>query len=239
MYRFGRVAQLVGLNSIPVIGVAFGDWSNATALALYWCETVILVFLVSIRIHVHRITTRKRGHFVEKRMKTGQFSSRSGGIGHFGTSFLFFALILSVFNAIFLGWAIGDERVGAIDRQQLKQGLLAAAILLTVGLVMDLATIRKRPFAWIKAMSSGILRRVFLLYLVMIVGAILAAAIDLPRGVLLAFVLLKLWVDIGAQIPALQPKPTEKQQKLAAAEEQRFQGRPIPFEDALIQRYDG
>jgi hypothetical protein len=239
MYRLGRIAQLVGLNAIPVIGVAAGNWSNATALAVYWCETIILVFLVSVRIHIHRVTTRKRGHFVEKRVKTGKFSSRAGGIGHFGTSFFAFALLMSLFNAIFLSWAIGNERLGAINGTQLKQGVIADTILLVLGLAMDLAVIRKRPFAWIKEMSGAILRRVFLLYFIMIVGAVLAIALDLPRGVLLAFVLLKLWGDISAQIPALRPKPTEEQQKLAAAEEERFSGRPIPFKSALIQRYDG
>ena len=43
MNRLARLAQLVGLNAIPVIGVSFANWASPTALVLYWCETVMLV----------------------------------------------------------------------------------------------------------------------------------------------------------------------------------------------------
>jgi hypothetical protein len=57
-----HVAQLAGLNAVPVLGVLGGAWSSATALALYWCETVLLSMLIAVRIELHRHATHKRGH---------------------------------------------------------------------------------------------------------------------------------------------------------------------------------
>jgi hypothetical protein len=240
MFRFGRLTQLVGLNSIPVLGVIYGGWSNPTALALYWCETVMLILLICVRISVHRITTHKRGHYVEKHIKTTTSGKMRSGIGYFGTNFFWFGLIVCLFNAMFLSWAIGDQALDTINKAQLKQGVIAAAVMLTLGLVMDLAGISKRPFAWIKQMSTGALWRIFLVQIAIVLGVIGAKFFGLSRTTLLAFVALKLYTDIVAQIPSLQnQKRTPEQETLARSEEERFSGKPIPFESALIQRIDG
>lgn len=239
MNRLVRLTQLIGLNSIPVVGIIYGGWSDPTALALYWCETVMLAVTVSARIHVHRRMTRKRGHFLEKRVRTTERGRTVSGVGHFGTSFFVFSIVLSVFNAMFLSWAVGEERMNAINGAQLKQGVLAAAALLILGFFIDMPGIRQRPFAWIRQMSTSVLWRVFLVQFAIILGVMGAQALDLPRATLLAFVGLKLYTDVVTQIPALASKADSEQRKRAAAEEERFTGRPIPFAHALIQRVDG
>src|SRR6185295_3720279 len=68
--RLIRAFQLVGLNSVPVVGVLAVGWSDGTALALYWCESVLGALLVALRIRLHRKATNKRGHYVETKTTT-------------------------------------------------------------------------------------------------------------------------------------------------------------------------
>src|SRR5215470_7196700 len=72
MNWLARLSLLFGLNAVPVVGVARAGWTNATALVLYWCETVILVLLVALRIRLHRRWTNKRGHYCETLVKITQ-----------------------------------------------------------------------------------------------------------------------------------------------------------------------
>ena len=69
MSWLARLSLLLGVNAVPVVGVAGAGWTNATALVLYWCETVILVLLVALRIRLHRRWTNKRGHYCEGLVK--------------------------------------------------------------------------------------------------------------------------------------------------------------------------
>lgn len=98
MRRFPRLLQVLGVNSVPVVGVLAADWTEATALALYWCENVMVTFLVGLRIGLHRRATAKRGHF-----ETGPLASASVSSG----ATAFFAGFKSLADlSTFLG---GDE----------------------------------------------------------------------------------------------------------------------------------
>jgi hypothetical protein len=58
----GRGLSILGVNAVPAAGYLGGGWSGATALAFYWCETVLIAALVAARIALHWRLTRKRGH---------------------------------------------------------------------------------------------------------------------------------------------------------------------------------
>src|SRR2546422_11697790 len=131
MNRFLRLTQLVGVTSVPVLGVTWAGWTNATALVLYWCETLILVLLVAARIHIHRIATKKRGHYCEIRMNTttnGTTKTRTK-IGYYGTSFLVFSIAFWIGSGIFLGKVVSDQQV---DVDQIKGALPITAPFLTI-----------------------------------------------------------------------------------------------------------
>ena len=250
--RLGRLTQLVGLNSIPVAGAIFDGWSNATALAIYWCETVIFVVLVFLRIHIHRMATKKRGHYVEIRGNSRK------KMGLFGTSFLVFSLIFCVGQVVFLNYALGDD-LKSIRRDDVILGIKAVTVFLALGFAIDLIGIRERPFAWIRNMSMGALWRVFLVQVAIIAGVIGTGMFGLPRVTLIAFVILKLYTDAASQLPQYDPEEApqwmqrlmgkefaeswradkRKQTDREAAEEQIFRGQPMPFEASLIQRTDG
>jgi hypothetical protein len=57
-----------------------GRVAHGTALALYWCESVIIALLVALRIDLHRRATNKRGHYVRVRISnTTSFGKRGLG----------------------------------------------------------------------------------------------------------------------------------------------------------------
>jgi uncharacterized protein DUF6498 len=260
MKRLGRLTQLIGLNAVPVAGVAWAGWTNKTALALYWCETVMFIILVFIRIHVHRMATQKRGHYVEILVTStsGNARRRRNKVGYFATSFLVFSLAFSLGQLFFLGFATRDTG-DAVDRAKLIQGVEASAAFLFVGFVMDLAGIKERPFAWIRNMSMGALWRVFLVQFAIIIGAVGSTMFGWPRATLIAFVFLKLYTDATSQLPQYDPKEApqwtqrifgkgfaefwradkQKETEREAAEEQKFTGTPMPYEASLIQRSEG
>ncbi len=76
MGRIVRLLQVVGVNSVPAFGVFAAGWTATTALALYWCENVLVILLVGLRLWLHRRSTHKRGHW-EAPLLSGTFSSFS------------------------------------------------------------------------------------------------------------------------------------------------------------------
>ena len=48
---------MLGVNSIPIVGVLVGDWSPATALSVYWCENLIAALLIAARLALHAAGT--------------------------------------------------------------------------------------------------------------------------------------------------------------------------------------
>ena len=253
MNWLARLSLLFGLNAVPVVGVARAGWTNATALVLYWCETVILVLLVALRIHLHRRWTNKRGHYCEVIVKT----TRSGSsktqtrIGYFGTSFIIVALMFAIIQAVFLSTILYKAQLwDTITFAQLKQGIAATAVFLCLGFFMDLKGLRERPFAWIEGMSKAVLWRVFLVQIVIICGVVGSSWFGLPRATLITFVVLKLYTDATAQLPQYDPAEApawmvrlfgnsfaqywraEKHDKQAQAqaEEEIFDGKPMPLE---------
>ena len=154
MNRFLRLTQLVGVTSVPVLGVTWAGWTNATALVLYWWETLILVLLVAARIHIHRIATKKRGHYCEIRMNTttnGATKTRTK-IGYYGTSFLVFSI------AFWIGRPV--EMVNASDRPLMVLPLrVAAAITLTgVGMVPEATVVLTLPLLSLVALVGRTVR---------------------------------------------------------------------------------
>ena len=245
MNRLFRAAQLVGVNSVPVAGILFSGWDNGTALALYFCENLVMIVLVSLRITLHRHLTNKRGHFVEQRTSTNGGRSWKKSIAKYGSTFLLTAVVFSAAEAVFLGAFMAGESWN-IDRTALENGLAFTTAFLLLGFFIDLATMRQKSFGWIRAISEGTLGRVMMIFLTMIIAFVVIASLKLPRSVFVVFAVLKLWSDIAVQLPTYDPDEApgwmvrllgrgfadyfrkEKQDRLAAEreDEEPFDGRP-------------
>jgi hypothetical protein len=148
--------------------------------------------------------------------------------------------------------------VDKVSFMQLRQGLAATAVFLCLGFFIDLTGLRERPFAWIRDISNAMLWPVFLVQIVIIGGVIGSSWFGLPRTILIAFVILKLYTDATSQLGQYDPSEApawtvrlsgdsfarywraakHEDQARAAAEEEMFEGKPMPLEKTPNRRTD-
>jgi hypothetical protein len=210
MNHLNRLAQLVGINAVPFFGVVWSDWSDATAIAFYWCETALVVAFVSFRILLHRHLTRRRGHWVEMKVSTngGPFRTRATT---FNASFLMASIAFGAGNLIFLFVMLvlfGDRTGGgAIDVDALRVGVLTALGIVAAGFVLDLPGLGARPFGFVRAASEGALARVFVLYAALFAGTVAAVLADRPGVLFSVFFGLRLLTDVTSYFRHAPPLP--------------------------------
>lgn len=253
-----HVAQLAGLNAVPVAGVLAGGWSSATALVLYWCETLLLLALIAVRIEWHRLATHKRGHYVAMQVTTvtrGVKSTRTQAI-LYSVVFAFAGVIALVAQGVFLFFVLNKGGLlPAVDRADLVAGLRATAALVALGFLIDLPGLRERPFGWVDAISLRVLRRMFVVQVAVMVGFVAVGWFAAPQALLVAFAVLKLLTDLGSQLPEVNPreapawmvrwlgpgfadhwrKERRAEDTQAALQEERFAGVPMPAKASSLQ----
>jgi len=253
MDRLGRLAQLIGLSTIPLAGVFWRSWSDATALAFYWCETALVVVFVAFRLILHRRRTKKRGHYVEQKTSTDGGPAKKGTTTY-NAAFLTTAAGFSFGNLVFLLALLGlfNDRVGGgeVDLQAVGQGMLVACAFVLVAFAIDIPRIEERPFAWARMTAEAALRRVFIIYAAIFIGVFCAVIFDLPRALFAVFFGLRLLTDITSNFKQYDPDEpprwmrrfvkdwpryetewrTEKTARLAreAADEDPYRGIPSP-----------
>jgi len=190
MDRFVRLAQLIGLNSIPLAGVFWRNWSDGTAIAFYWCETVLVLLFVFLRTIIHRrISGNTRGY------PFGYFLMAIA----FGTANL-------VFLAVILGLFPQNVGAGEIDFHAMGQGLLLSLGFLAVGFLVDLPGLAQRPVKWIERMAEGAFGRVAIITVAIFIGLFLAVVLGIGRALFWVFFGLKLLADIEAQFGRFRPR---------------------------------
>ena len=204
----GRVAQALGLNSVPALGLFGAGWSAGTALAVYWIESLMVIVLVSARIVLHRRWTRKSGHWhagVQTLHRSGKLVERRS-ITHL-QSYLGVAIPFTLVHGLFLSALLflvfrdnpeNDYRVSMPD---LRDGVVGVAILLALGFLLDLIGLRSRPFRWIERGTERALGRVFVVHLTIVLGMFATVWTDGPSGLFVVFIGLKTLYDIGSVMP--------------------------------------
>ncbi|MBA4372881.1 MAG: hypothetical protein C0402_08450 [Thermodesulfovibrio sp.] len=205
MNRIFQILQLGGLNSILLIGVVRAGWSDGTALALFWCENMLMLPLISLRIYLHRKATNKRGHYVEEQVKHG------GGLVTrrtitFNNNYLTIIGAFTVAEGVFVALIIFMINKASIDLESVRQGVTAAAAFMLVGFGLDLIGLNKRPFAWIRSLSDVSLRRVVLLFFTIMLGMPLIAWLDRPKLIFGIFGSLKLFFDMAGLFQDFDPE---------------------------------
>jgi hypothetical protein len=263
MHRLGRSIQLVGVHAVPVVGVFWGDWSDATAVAFYWCETAIVVFFVALRLVLHRRATNKRGHYVETKTSIDGGPWKKG-VTTYNKSFLTTAIAFGVGNLIFLAVLLGlfASRLGGgeVDLDELKRGVAIAALIVAGGFAIDLAGLRERTFASLRLQAEAALWRVFVIYLAIFIGVFCAVVLDLPRALFVTFIGLRVFTDVASMFKQYDPERppwwvsrfvkdraafedewrTEREARLRGQEEdeQPFLGRPSRSPGVAVSRKD-
>ncbi|HVT05386.1 MAG TPA: DUF6498-containing protein [Thermoanaerobaculia bacterium] len=192
MNRFGRLTHLVGFNAIAITGVFFRGWADGTAVALYWCESLIFVLSVSILVALHRRLTNKSGHFFRR--------------GTYNKSFLTTSFVCVLIQIPFLFTLLGLFGVGGgVDLHSLAGGVAGAAVFVLIGFVISLAGLRDRPFAWVKQATDFALWRVFVIFIAIFIGGFGGVVLNRPHTLVYAFTALRLFTDIVGQFPEYNP----------------------------------
>jgi uncharacterized protein DUF6498 len=210
-----QFAVALARNAIPVWGFLGQGWSPATTLVVYWLETLVGTLLIALRMEIHRHLTHFRGYSVEDGPATISVSSSGGAPKplHLGyiKAFLVGALAFVLVHGVFLFALVAlvlpeTPDGGTVDREALRQGALATSGFLALGFLVDLAGLRRRPFAWIRSMAEGAFSRIVIVHMTIIIGMIAAMLFHRARPLFTVFVGLKLLADISAHVPQWRPK---------------------------------
>jgi hypothetical protein len=191
------------INAVPIVGVLYYDWSATNVLVLYWFENLMIAIATSIRIVAHRVLTRKRGHW--RRGTIGGINVNEKPIR--STLLSEYALVAFVFtlaHGLFVGVIAymlttehPDDPMWQFSWLQLQRGIAAIGIMMGVELVVDIATMRSRPFAWIREYAQRRMSRILVLHLAIIFGMLAMAMTNSPFGILYVLIALKTLVDLG------------------------------------------
>lgn len=206
----GRLAQVLGLNSVPVAGMFGEGWSQGTALAIYWIEGLFVIALISLRVVLHRRWTKKAGHFqsavVTTRRGSGPAETKtvpSTLLSGYLTAAIPFTLAHGLFLALilflFLPKEFGPE--AGVSLEHLELGMIGVVVFLILGLVIDLVHLKDKPFRWIELVTQRALGRIFVVHMTIIFGMFAAAFFHAPTGFFLVFAGLKTLFDLGSAFP--------------------------------------
>jgi hypothetical protein len=212
--------QLIGLNSVPVVGIFVAGWDNGTAIALYWCETVIAVLLAGWTIRSHRLLRNLRGHHTQQRRSDDAGRTYKTTPTTYAKAFMTTACAFLAAEGVVVGLFAAD-----IDFAALAHGVEASAVCLLAGAVLDRVGMNARPFAWVRGLAQGTLWRVFLIFFAVFFGLFLAW-FDLPRGAFVVFAALKLYTDIATLVFPQYAAIDEEQRKQFAEDEEPYRGQP-------------
>lgn len=206
--RFFRVAQVVAVNAVLILGFFWGRWTAGTVLVLYWFENLVSSILVALRVYIHRKLTNARGHYglntSEARTKTtyGFAVKKKRSVGTILQGYLIFAFGFTVVHALFVAILVGAlPESAAFNPVEFREGALSIAVFLLLGFILDLGGIGQRPFLWITVITTMMYFRVIVIQFVLVLGVGLVAIFNAPSAAIGLFIILKLLVELlGTQI---------------------------------------
>lgn len=195
-----QVLLIIGINVVPVAGVALGGWNAGTAMVLYWFENLLNTLFITLRIYAHYKLTNKRGHYVEQltETRTRYKLTRMRKTSLFYKEFLMVSVVFTMAHGFFLGMLLvlsGAE----VNRAGLRNGILIVSALQALNFAGDLFGMKDRSFAWIKRMAGVALGRVALVHMAIIFGVLAGAiVISNPLAFFVPFAILKTLSDLAS-----------------------------------------
>ncbi|MCW1966809.1 MAG: DUF6498-containing protein [Anaerolineae bacterium] len=193
------------INAIPALGFLFGAFGTGNTMLIYWAENLLGGLMVAVRIWLHRRWTQKQGHYrAHVNTMTTTTTRRGGRVTQtrqirttFLAEFMLTHLVFTLAHGVFLVFLLFVMRV-LPDRQTWLPAIASMAFFQSIALVMDVVTLKYRPFAWVKRLANGALGRMALVHLALIFGVGLAAVIGKNELFFVPFAALKLLVDVGS-----------------------------------------
>jgi hypothetical protein len=190
MRRWTKLAEMLGVNSIPVLGVFAGDWTSSTGLAVYWFENLIAAALVTARLALHRRWQPPpvRGAAPVRLAKAP-------------SEMLVTAVPFTLAHGLFLIPAFVMVTKTPPEPDQLWQAAVALLTLQGLAFGIDLWTLAAWPAAKVNERADHLLGRVALVHISMIVGMFLFAWLETPAAYFGFFVGCKVLADLSSFLP--------------------------------------
>ncbi len=191
--RWTKLAELLGVNSIPIVGVLAGDWSSATALSVYWFENLIAALLIAARVALH---ARWRDRGQDPAAAPGSsFAPKT--VGAFLGTAIPFTLAHGAFLALLFAMVLGLMP----DLADLRRAIILLIVMQGLAFGVDLWTLADWPVARVNERADHLLGRVVLVHLSIIVGMFLLAWLERADAFFAFFVGCKVLSDATSLLP--------------------------------------
>jgi hypothetical protein len=200
--RLGRIIGVGGVQAVPVGGVFAAGWSPGTAVALYWCESALMVVATVVLVALLRHTTdgaptdtpddvawreRRLREIERANIRTREVFAFYGG------SILVFGAFLSIVTLIITQ----NTGQSVFDPEELQRGLLAMTGFVGIGLAADAVRITSLPVAVVQARVDANFGRWAFFWILGFVGLGASVLMGTPATFFSFFVGLKAFWEIG------------------------------------------
>ncbi len=208
MARLIQFLTTLAVNAVPALGWFLGHWNAGTTLAVYWFENIAASLFIALRIIIQSRVAPMRGHFHYEPAKDARTGTKPGT---FLSGFLPVTLIFSGAHGFFLAVLIflmthnGRGAEVRLDFPEVLRGCGLVLLFLVVDFLVDLCTIKRRPFRWIEALAKYNLGRVIVVHMSIIIGMVAGGIMGGARGFFAVFVTLKTLADLSTLLPQYDP----------------------------------
>jgi len=184
-----RLLLVLIINGVTIYGVFYLGWSVGTAIAIYWCETVIGIILITLLFILHRKLTHKRGH---QRPVLRNFLLVTVPFT-FGQGLFLIALLAVVFPR--------TAQSEQFNFATFKIGLMLVGAAMLVRFGTEAVGLKSLPFAELRRAADSFAPRVLVVHVTIIAGMFALAAAGRVRAFFAVFAALKLIGDlIGVKV---------------------------------------
>ena len=200
--RLGRIIGVGGVQAVPVGGVFAAGWSPGTAIALYWCESALMVVATIVLVALLHQTTDTAPTdtpddvlWRERRLRDiHRANIRTRDVfAFYGGSILAIGVFLGMVTLII--WRKTGQTV--FDPEELQRGLLAMTGFVGLGLAADAMRITSLPVAAVQARVDANFGRWAFFWILGFVGVGTSMLMGTPTAFFSFFVGLKAFWEIG------------------------------------------
>ena len=195
--RLVKLVEMLGVNSVPIVGVVAGEWSSATALSVYWAENLIASALVGARLWLHRRWTAQAVDDGTPRL----------GLAKAPVEFLVTAIPFTVVHGFMLVMVFSLVTKTGPDLVNLMQAVVVLLVLQGLAFGVDLWSLGDWPAHRVNERAEYLRGRVVLVHLSIIVGMFLFAWLNRPGAFFAFFVGCKVVSDMAQFLPRVSTTP--------------------------------
>jgi hypothetical protein len=221
-----RVLGTAGAQAVPLGGVLGLGWGTVTGMALYWVESLLLVFATGIlAILLRRETAAVPGEGGDARAARGRRRDEANRWKVRPKEvFEFHLLSLLIFGGAMAGTGYAVTKGGILaefDLVEFQRGVLALTLCVGLAMAVDAWRIATVPVASVGRRVKQLTSRWVLFWALGFFGPLLTWILDEPRAVFGLFGGLKAWWEVTGALERWAPGLTGSTEPPRSVYEQR------------------